>query len=108
MASDGPAKSFRIKIDSIGSRMEAYRTSPIVVENIQAIEEEYQVRCQEGEVTTGVMDNPLINRNIYTAKCSGDSEITVRIISKMVDLNLKKDSENKSLVEFRLRKITIK
>jgi hypothetical protein len=95
---------YKTKIDSVAQRLSAYQSSTIVKENISDLEIQYSVTCSPGEVSTGIMDNPLINRTIYKATCDGVNPIQVRIISKMKMLR----GENKGFALFKLRHIRVK
>lgn len=105
-ASENSSEVYSTEIEpSVSSRLDAYKTSSIVIDNIREIEEKHNVKCMAGTVDTGPMDNPLINTNIYIAICTGESNLKVQIGSKFKDL---KDLPNgKDLVQFKLKKIKI-
>lgn len=106
VASENSSKVYETEIvASVSNRLDAYKTSSIVVDNIQEIEEKYNVKCMEGRIETGPMDNPLINDNKYIAICTGESNLKVQISSKFK--SLKNLSNGRDLVQFKLKKVKI-
>lgn len=104
---DGNNKISLVAIESgVDGRLEGYKKSTIVTENIKLIEAKYQVNCGEGNVDTGHMDNPLVNSNIYTTWCSGKQHLKVKIISKFKSLG--DLPEGKTIAQFKLKKVKVK
>ncbi len=82
-------------------RFDGFKTSSILTLAVRDTENRFQVNCQAGKFRTGLLDGFLTSEDIYTATCTGDRKITLKVkaTNKML---------NQTVIEYRLKSVSVK